>query len=179
MKNLEHLEISYCHPIKLFLDPLVKANLRLITLKIKDKEREYNQIESIMRSSKSSLKRLELNYFLDMMRNKSPLSKICSNLTHLSLKIFIKEGQRILFNYIDHLKDLKYLYLEISSTDNIILNDYYFENFNQIDLPCLQLISLKLQTYSLDSLEKCFNFSNNFNKINIYVSKELNHDQIS
>ncbi|CAG8557624.1 18571_t:CDS:2 [Rhizophagus irregularis] len=84
--NLEYLEINECYPINIILEPLIRANLKLVTLKINDIEIRYDLVESIIKSSGSTLKHLELNIYIDIIENSLPLSKLCPNLSHLDLK---------------------------------------------------------------------------------------------
>ncbi|RIA99760.1 hypothetical protein C1645_869798 [Glomus cerebriforme] len=175
--NLEYLEIKECFPIKIILEPLIRANLKLVTLKINDNESRYDLIESIIKSSGSTLKQLELNIFIDMIENRSTLSKLCPNLTYLHLKINNRvicddndkgEKHSIFFNYINNLVYLKYFYMEFYLI-------YMIGDFDQlINLSSLQFVSLKDHHYSLDSLKKWFDyFTTIFNNITFYIDNGL------
>jgi hypothetical protein len=189
LTNLEFLEINECYPINIILEPLIRANLKLVTLKIIDIEGRYDLVESLIKSSGSTLKRLELNIYIDIIEDKLPLSKLCPNLTHLDLKVNIRRNydddddyddfndeirkeKPIFFNYINHLKHLKYFYVDFAF---YVIG--YFEEFdryiNFINFPSLLFISLKDQRYSSISFKKRFDyFSTMFNKINFYIDKE-------
>ncbi|GBC07103.1 hypothetical protein RclHR1_07250005 [Rhizophagus clarus] len=185
--NLEFLEINECFPINIILEPLIRANLKLVTLKIIDIEGiegKYDLVESIIKSSGSTLKHLSLNIYVDLIEDKLPLSKLCPNLIHLDLKVSIRvidedddidvesKKQPTIFNYIDSLKHLKNLHLEFAF---YVIG--YFEEFDQyinfINFPSLRFISLKDQHYSSNFFKRWFeHFSTMFNKITFYIDSE-------
>ncbi|PKC64449.1 hypothetical protein RhiirA1_462387 [Rhizophagus irregularis] len=185
--NLEYLEINECYPINIILEPLIRANLKLVTLKINDIEIRYDLVESIIKSSGSTLKHLELNIYIDIIENSLPLSKLCPNLSHLDLKVSIRminddddeyvddlrRKKPTFFNYINHLKHLKYF-----SADFTYYVMSYIEDFdrciNFINFPSLRFISLKDQYYSSsNSFKRRFDhFSTMFNEITFYIDSE-------
>lgn len=187
--NLEYLEINECYPINIILKPLIRANLKLVTLKIIDIEGRYDLVESIIKSSGSTLKHLELNIYINIIENSLPLSTLCPNLSHLDLKVSIRmindddddeyvvddlrRKQPTFFNYVNNLKHLKYFSADFTFYVMSYIEEFD-RNINFINFPSLRFISLKDQYYSSsNSYKRRFDhFSTMFNKITFYIDSE-------
>ncbi|CAG8488168.1 5639_t:CDS:1 [Funneliformis mosseae] len=177
--KLEYLEIDAAYPIEFILIPLSKANLKLKYFKGRFIEEDYGLKESIIKSSKFTLKELYLYVYIPIIVNRSPLHEICPNLTHLSIELYIhdniSEHHTVFLNYINKLKELTHISIKFScASNNNVLDDLV-----NLDLPSLKFISYEFDDYFLRSLKSWVDhFSTRFNKITFYYCENLEFEQI-